>query len=132
MIQRRRPIMQLVLDDRRIGLALVLGGLLLLMASCYSSPLEEARQQVPSGTLRDAAINILSERAWYHQACPNRVTVDDLFFFGSHKYDKAEVVIVNSEPVNGVFVVYQVGSFDEANAWHAAYRDCLQRERFED
>ena len=62
---------------------------------------------------------------------PYRITIDDLFFFGSHKYDKAEVVIVTSEPIAGVFVVYDLGSF-EPYAWHAAYQDCLQRKQFED
>jgi hypothetical protein len=104
--------------------------LVLLVAACRPSPLEEARKQVPVGTPREDAIKILSEKAWYHQECPNRVTIDDLFFYGSHRYDQAEVVIVRSEPVNGVFVVYDLGSF-EPYAWHAAYQDCLQRDRFE-
>lgn len=105
--------------------------LFLLAIACRPSPLEEARKQVPIGTRRDDAIRILSETAWYHQPCPNRVTIDDLFFFGSHRYDKAEVVIVGSEPIDGVFVVYDIGSF-EPYAWHATYQDCLQRDRFED
>ncbi|MBK7200667.1 hypothetical protein [Candidatus Amarolinea dominans] len=115
----------------RLGAVSVVILLVTLVAGCYSSPLEEARKQVSVGTLRDDAIRILSEKAWYHQPCPNRITIDDLFFFGSHKYDKAEVVIVTSEPIAGVFVVYDLGSF-EPYAWHAAYQDCLQRKQFED
>ncbi|MBK9093658.1 MAG: hypothetical protein IPM84_12980 [Anaerolineae bacterium] len=79
-----------------------------------------------------------SERkAWYHQPCPNLVggkleTITDLFFFGRHKYDQADIVIVKSRPVNGVFVVDDdLGSF-EPYVWHAVYKDCLQREQFED
>lgn len=40
-------------------------------------------------------------------------------------------MIVRSEHVDGVFVVYNLGSF-EAYPWHAAYQDCLQRDRFKD
>ncbi len=104
--------------------------LLVLLAACHASPLEEARKKVPIGTPREEAIRILNEEAWYHQPCPNQVTIDDLFFFGSHKYDEAEVVIVGSEPIDGVFVVYDVSSF-ESYAWHTAYQDCLQRDRFD-
>lgn len=105
--------------------------LIVLVAACRSSPLEEARKQVPIGMLRDDAVRILSEKAWSHQPCPNRITIDDIFFYGSHKYDKAEVVIVGSEPKEGVFVVYDIGSF-ESYAWQAAYRNCIQRDKFED
>ena len=104
--------------------------LVLVVAGCRPSPLEEARKQVPIGTPREDAVRILSEKAWYHQECPNRITIDDLFFYGSHKYDEAQVVIVASEPVDGVFVVYDIGSF-ESYAWHAAYQDCLQLDKFE-
>jgi hypothetical protein len=86
---------------------------------------------VPIGTRREDAIRILSEKAWYHQECPNWVTIEDLFFYGSHKYDEAEVVIVHSEPINGVFVVDDLGSF-ESYAWHTAFQDCLQRDKFEE
>lgn len=116
---------------RSLMLWAALALLVLLATTCRASPLEEARKQVPIGTPREEAIRILSEKSWYHQPCPNRVTIDDLFFYGSHKYDEAEVVIVSSEPVDGVFVVYDLGSF-ETYAWHAAYKDCLQRDRFED
>jgi len=115
----------------------VVMALVLLVAGCYTSPLEEARKQVPVGTLRDDAVRILSETAWYHQECPNFVgtdlsTITDLFFFGSHNYDKADIVIVKSKPVDGVFVVHDdLGSF-EPYVWHAVYGECVQRDKFED
>jgi hypothetical protein len=105
--------------------------LLILVTGCRPSPFEEARQLVPIGTRRDDAIRILGETAWYHQPCPLAVSIDDLFFFGSRKYDKADVVIVSSEPIDDIYVVYLVSSF-EPYAWHTAYRDCLQRDMFED
>jgi len=123
--------MQRVTRSHPVRTIAILVLLVLLVAACQSSPLEEARKQVPMGMLRDDAIRILNEKAWYHQPCPNRVTIDDLFFYGSHKYDKAEVVIVGSEPKDGMFVVYDIGSF-ESYAWHAAYQDCIQRGKFED
>lgn len=131
MISRRQLTVQRPSQTRRLIQCAALILMVLLATACYTSPLEEARKQVPIGTRREDAIRILSEKAWYHQECPNRVTIDDLFFFGSHRYDEAEVVIVRSEPVDAVFVVYDLGSF-EPNAWHAAYQDCLQRDRFED
>jgi len=94
------------------------------------SPLERAREQVPVGTTREEAIRILSQEAWYHQECPNRITIDDLFFYGSHEYDKAEIVIVGSEPVDDEFIVHRLGSF-ESYAWQGAYQDCLQLDRFD-
>lgn len=128
--------MQLVRGSHRITMALALGALLLLVAGCYASPLEEARKQVTTGTLRDDAIQILNEKAWYHQVCHHRIgtefeTIEDLFFFGSHKYDRADIIIVTSAPVNSVFVVNrEIGSFDPY-LWHSVYGDCIQRDRFE-
>ncbi len=116
---------------RTFKLSLTFIALFVLIAACGPSPLEEARELVPIGTPRDDAIRILSETSWYHQPCPNVITIDDLFFFGSRKYDRADVVIVRSEPVEGIFIVYDISSF-EPYAWHAAYRDCLQRNMFED
>lgn len=120
-VSRRHPV-------RIIAILLVLA---VLVAACRSSPLEEARKQVSIGMRRDDAIKILSEKAWYHQPCPNRITIDDLFFYGSRRYDTAELVIVGSEPKDEVFIVYDIGSF-ESYAWHAAYQDCIQRNIFED
>jgi hypothetical protein len=101
------------------------------MVGCHASTLADAKRQVPIGARREDAIASLDRTSWYHQACPNRVTVDDLFFYGSHHYDKADVVIVRSEPIGNTYLVYQISSFDEANAWHSAYRDCVDEARFE-
>ena len=109
----------------------VLTLLVMLLAACRISPLEQARDRAPIGTQREDAVAILSEKAWYHQECPNQRTIDDLFFYGSHSYDEAEVVIVRSEPVEGVFVVYDLSSF-ESYAWHTAYQSCIQRDKFEE
>ncbi|MEA3337337.1 MAG: hypothetical protein U9R25_15670 [Chloroflexota bacterium] len=111
---------------------LLLLAMMFVLSGCWQHPLAEPLRLVKVGMLRDDSVKLLSERSWYHQECPNRVTIDDLFFFGSQKYDMAVVLIVRSEPDNGAFVVYDIGSFDEANVWHAAYKDCLQRDRFEE
>ncbi len=102
----------------------------LLVVSCSSHPLKRAREQVAIGVKRKEAIQILNQEAWYHQPCPNRITIDDLFFFNSHDYEKADVVIVRSEPDDDTFRVYQIGTF-EIYAWQAAYKDCVERDRFE-
>lgn len=105
--------------------------LLMLLSACQPHPLNRAREEVPIGMSRDQAIEILSQEAWYHQPCPNQITIDDLFFYASRQFSKAQVVIVRSEPINEVYVVYDLGTFDESNAWRAAYRDCLKLEMFE-
>jgi hypothetical protein len=116
-----------LLGNKKVVIVMIL---VCALVACHQNPLEEAREQVPIGTTREDAISILGEASWYHQPCPSSVTIDDLFFFGSHEYDKADVVIVRSEPKNGIYVVYGVSSF-ESYAWHTAYADCLQRDKFE-
>lgn len=113
------------------GLVLMPLAAILLLAACQPHPLKRARELVPIGSTREEAIAILSQEAWYHQPCPNRITIDDLFFYASRRLDKAQVVIVQSEPIEGVYRVYDISTFDEPNAWRAAYRDCLQMDRFE-
>ena len=110
--------------------AYVIGLLIALAAGCRQRPtaVETARSQVPIGTRREEAIETLGATAWYHQPCWDRI---DLFFYGSHNYDRAEIVILSSKLVDGVYVVDSIDGF-EPNAWHTAYRDCIQRERFED
>jgi hypothetical protein len=116
---------------RTYKLSLTFIALFILIAACGPSPLEEARELVPIGTPRDDALQILSETSWYHQPCGSDVAVHDLFFFGSRKYDRADVVIVESRSVEGILIVRQLGSF-EPYAWQTAYRDCIQRHMFED
>ena len=101
----------------------------LLIVGCSSNTLARARDQVKLGTSREQAISILSKRSWYHQACPNLNSIDDLFFFGEHSYDKAEVVILTSLETDGVYKVSDIGTL-ESNAWHAAYKDCVLKEKF--
>lgn len=113
----------------RMGWLLLIA--VVMLAACSQDPLAEPLKLVHVGMLREDAVRALSEKSWYHQECPPDQADNDLFFFGSHKYDEAAILIVSSHPINGVFVVYAVGSF-EPYAWHAAYQDCLQRDRFED
>lgn len=115
----------------KVVLVLILLAAMLLLGACQPPPLERAREQVPIGISREEAIAILSQEAWYHQPCPNRITIDDLFFYTSRRLKEAQVVILQSEPIDGVYVVYDIGTFDEPNAWRAAYRDCLQMDMFE-
>lgn len=131
MVAMREFVMQSVIWSLPVRMSIMLIVLAVFVAACQPSPLEKARKQVPIGMLRDDAIRILGEKAWYHQPCSNLVTIDDLFFYGSHKYDKAGVVIVSSEPMDGVFVVYKISSF-ESYAWHTSYQDCIRRDKFED
>ncbi len=106
-------------------------GILAMVVACKATYLDQARDVVSIGDTREAAIEALSVNAWYYQPCENRVTIHDLFFFGSHDYDEAEIVIVASEPDQGTYRVYDISSF-ESYAWHTAYADCIDRTRFED
>ena len=85
------------------------------------------------GDLRQGAIITLIDDAWYYQPC-NGISTDvatDLFFYGSHRYDKAEIVIVDSRLDGGILRVYQVSSF-EPYLWHGVYCDCIDPSLFED
>jgi hypothetical protein len=97
--------------------------------ACATTTLEWARGQVKVGMSREQAVSTLGKRSWYYQACPNLNSVDDVFFFGEHSYEKAEVVILTSVKKDGVYFVADIGTL-ETNAWHAAYKDCVLSERF--
>jgi hypothetical protein len=109
---------------------IVFWGVLFLLIACQTSALENAREAVQVGDAREEAISILEVESWYHQPCKNRTSIDDLFFYGSHNYDEADIVIVTSIPENGIYKVSEISSF-EPNAWHTAYRDCIDRGKFD-
>lgn len=110
---------------KAIGLLFVL----LLVTACRANPLQRARELVSVGDLRKDAIEILNSEAWYHQPCENRSSIDDLFFYGDQHYDKADIVIVTSILEDGEYWVSEISSF-EPYAWHTAYADCIDRDRF--
>jgi hypothetical protein len=101
-----------------------------IISGCSDTYIDKVRLQVPNGTTRDMAIALLSDRAWYHQSCPNENSIDDLFFYDDQRYDTNDVIIVTSIIRNGVYIVGLVSTFDEPSAWHAAYRDCVDINRF--
>jgi hypothetical protein len=103
--------------------------LILLMVACQATSLEKAREIVSVGDAREDAIAALESGAWYYQPCENQHSIDDLFFYGSHDYDHAEVVIVSSALEEGKYRVYLISTL-ETNAWHTAYRPCIDRTRF--
>ena len=57
--------------------------------------------------------------------------ITDLFFYGSRQYDTDDVLIITSRAKDDVFEVERIGSF-EHYAWHTAYRNCIQRDKFID
>ncbi len=87
---------------------------------------------VKPGTPRDKAVEMLNEYVWYYQPCPNLNSIDDLFFYGSRSYRTTDMLIVTSIMSGTLYVVHEIGTFDEPNAWHSAYRDCIKKERFDD
>ena len=95
-------------------------------------PLERARGLVSVGDSREKAIELLAADAWYHAPCG---TTDygfatDLFFYGSHGYDSADIVILDSDTKTGELKVRQISSF-EPYIWQSIYADCIDEERFE-
>lgn len=106
--------------------------LVLCVAGCTSvSRVDEARSRVPLGTPRNEAVQILQAGSWYHAICQRQEEViQDLLFFGSRGYDEAEILIVRSLLQNDSYVVRHIGTF-ESNAWHTAYKDCIQRDKFQ-
>ena len=99
--------------------------------SLQYGPLARARGLVAVGDSREKAIELLAADAWYYQRCgvgENFAT--DLFFYGSHGYDSAEIVILDSATKDGVLSVRQIGSF-EPYIWQSIYADCPDEERFE-
>jgi hypothetical protein len=102
-----------------------------------ASPYELYSTAIQPGMSRATAIQIIGGSAWYHQDCSygeegsENFVIDDLFFFGSHQYDEADILIIVSRVHQDELVVDLLGTY-EPNAWHTAYRDCVQRDRFED
>ncbi len=96
------------------------------------SPWKRARELVAIGDTREKAVDVLGSEAWYHEPCymSERVATD-LFFYGSHSYDRADIVIVRYVAEGGEYKVEFIGSF-EPNEWHTAYANCIDRDRFED
>ena len=93
---------------------------------------ERARELVAIGDTREKAIEILSSVAWYHEPCyVGEKSSTDLFFFGSHSYGEAEIVILSSVLEGDEYKVTRISSF-ESYAWHTAYANCIDRDRFED
>ena len=116
-----------------ILVAITLVALVFAVYSCSRpSPFWRARKQIHVGMNREEAIKVLAPISWYHQPCPAKSEViTDLFFYGSRQYDTDDILIVTSRAADGVFIVENIGSF-EPNAWHTAYRNCIQRDKFID
>jgi hypothetical protein len=87
-------------------------------------PIVWAVENVPVGTQRGAALNLLAD-ALCHVECPQfDGEVHDLFFYKACDFDRGTVVIVGSRPVSDTLQVYQVGRRDR-NALHHWYDACL-------
>ncbi len=95
-------------------------------------PLSRARELVAMGDSREKAIELLGTDSWYHQPCERMggEIIKDLFFYGSHGYDEADIVILGSVFDGAEYKVTSIGSFDDANPWHTIYADCIDRDRF--
>jgi hypothetical protein len=112
------------------SLMLLLISLVTTACTTHEMPYETYKDRIRPGMEREKAIEVLQESAWYYQECPRGDYVEDLFFFGSHRYDRAEILIVDSDLTVSPSTVRGIGTF-EPYAWHTAYADCIEQERFE-
>jgi hypothetical protein len=115
-----------------LAIVVLLTCIICLQLGCksYTNPLIESRTLIPVGTSRDEAIRVLSEKSWYYQDCTHGGSGSDLFFFGSHKYDEAFIVIVSYDRFDDNRSVSSLFGF-EYYAWQTAYADCIDKNRFE-
>lgn len=110
-----------------------------ILVACerHVTPIEQYGDVIQPGMRRTEVIALLQQPAWYHQECSRKAPssidfqMDDLFFFGSHNYDQAEILIIRSVVKDDELIVDVVGTL-ESYAWHTAYADCIQRDRFEE
>lgn len=110
-----------------------------ILVACerHVTPIEQYEDAIQPGMKRAEVIELLQQAAWYHQECPRgtpsstQYFVSDLFFFGSHEYDQAEILIIRSVVKHDELIIDVVGTL-ESYAWHTAYADCIQRDRFEE
>jgi hypothetical protein len=104
---------------------------IMLLSSCVieKTRIEEAVEIVKPDMTREQAIELLAPEAWYHQPCQLKVTLNDLFFYDSRDYDKAYLVIVSSQLQDNRHEVTGVSTL-EPYAWHTAYSQCIEREKF--
>lgn len=117
----------------RVSTVLVYLAALAITAGCSdTSNWAKAMKETKPGMSRSEVVAKLTTEAWYYQPCPNGPYTVDLFFFDSHQYDRARIVIVRSLPDSmGALKVVRVSTFDDY-AWQGAYSDCVQRDKFED
>ena len=86
-----------------------------------------AQSAVPPGTPREEAVEILESRAWYDE-----LGHTDLFFYGSHRYNRALLLEVDYDQLeNGEYVVARV-YYVEQYLWHTTspYTSRINRSRF--
>lgn len=114
--------------------------LAVIIVACerHVTPIEQYGDVIQPGMKRTEVIELLQQPAWYHQECPRGApsstdyVVEDIFFFGSHKYGQAENLIVDSKVEDGELIVYAIGTFEPYVLHSGAYADCVQQDRFEE
>lgn len=147
LINRNKPnLVAIVISMAIVFIGCVLTGVLLFGSSILSprspwdpsqtdySAVGRARQQVKPGMSREYAVDLLSKQSWYYQPCSSKpistaTVLVDLFFFESHDYDKAEILILESRIDTTGFSVEGIWGF-EPYAWQASYKNCIKREMF--
>ena len=117
-----------------VALAFFITSLVTNTRSNTPSPVEKAWQLVPLGSSREEAIATLTEEAWYYEPCANEHDniATDLFFYNSHRYDEADIVVVHYLLAeDGEWQVSWLARCDPAD-WQVLFQDCIDRSQFED
>lgn len=115
-----------------ITFCLVVFSAVLLTWYIAPDPFSFAQRWFGIGTAREEAIVALGRHTWYHQPCVENAKIVDLFFYGNRHYDGAVVLILSSEASDGSYRVTDIRFWDEAVYWQNEYKDCIDRDRFED
>lgn len=105
---------------------------ILIACAAETHPVRKLREQLPEGTLRGEAIELIQDeiQPWYHQVCIRGSSTHDLFFYGSRKYDEAEaIVVISIEVEGGQLRIFPVAATEQGD-WKASYRDCVDSNRF--
>ena len=118
--------------------AMWVGLLSLLLMGCAASPPApntaywRYKQQYAPGTDTTEVVEAIKDDAWAYVPCfQDDTSRIDLFFFDSKSYDEANIVIVRSLLHNNTWEVDSIGTFDESNAWQAAFSNCIDRKMFD-
>lgn len=94
---------------------------------------EMACSRIKIGDRRDDAVRALSD-AWYHGECDDpsnpELFMKDVFFYGPpNRPEYARMIVVRSEPIDGILIVSDIGTAESYQL--PTYAECIPPEFLE-